>query len=243
MYIESKKRSLVKAISWRIFATAITTIIVYILFKRIDLAIAAGIIESISKIIIYFTHERIWDKVNFGRKRVEPFVLWFTGLPLSGKTTIANMVYEKLKDKNNILLQRIDSHDIRSMIPDIGYTKPDRILHLKRIGFLIKILQKNSISVIASFVSPYKEIREFLRKNSNNFVEIYVKASVNECRKRDDRGLYERAEIGEIKNFTGIHEPYEESEHPEIILDTEKNSPEQCAKIVVNYVMKNLVKF
>ena len=242
MYIESKRRSLVKAISWRVFATATTTIIVYLLFKRIDLAIAAGIIESISKIIIYFIHERIWEKVNFGRKRVEPFVLWFTGLPLSGKSTIADKVYEKLKKTNNVLIQRIDSHDVRSMIPEIGYSKPERILHLKRVGYLIKILQNNSISVIASFVSPYKEIREFLRENSKNFVEIYVKASIDECRKRDNRGLYERAELGEIKNFTGIHEPYEEPEKPEIILDTEKNSPEQCAKIVMEYVRKNFVR-
>ncbi len=242
MYIESKRRSLVKAISWRVFATATTTIIVYLLFKRIDLAIAAGIIESISKIIIYFIHERIWEKVNFGRKRVEPFVLWFTGLPLSGKSTIADKVYEKLKKTNNVLIQRIDSHDVRSMIPEIGYSKPERILHLKRVGYLIKILQNNSISVIASFVSPYKEIREFLRENSKNFVEIYVKASIDECRKRDNRGLYERAELGEIKNFTGIHESYEEPEKPEIILDTEKNSPEQCAKIVMEYVRKNFVR-
>jgi len=242
MFIETKRRSLVKAISWRVFATATTTIIVYFLFKRIDLAIVAGIIESISKIIIYFIHERIWEKINFGRKRINPFVLWFTGLPLSGKSTIADKVYEKLKKNNNILIQRIDSHDVRSMIPEIGYSKPERILHLKRVGYLIKILQNNSISVIASFVSPYKEIREFLRNNSKNFVEIYVKASVNECRKRDNRGLYEKAELGEIKNFTGIHEPYEEPENPELILDTEKYSPEHLAEVVYDYVVKKMIK-
>ncbi len=242
MIIETKYRSLVKAISWRIVATATTTIIVFLLFKRIDLAIAAGIIESISKIFIYFIHERIWEKVNFGRKRVTPFVLWFTGLPFSGKTTIADIVFEKLSKNNKILLQRLDSREIRTMIPEIGYTKPERVLHLKRIAYLIKILQRNSISVIASFVSPYKEIREFLRKNTYNFVEVYVKASLDTCRQRDFKGLYEKAEIGKIKNFTGIHEPYEEPNNPEIILDTEKYTPEQLANIVIDYVKKNLIK-
>ncbi len=242
MYIETKRRSLLKAISWRIFATATTTIIVFILFKRIDLAIAAGVIESVSKIIIYFFHERIWDKINFGKKKVEPFVLWFTGLPLSGKTTIADLVFEKLKSKNNILLQRLDSKDIRTLIPEIGYTKPERILHLKRVGYLIKILQENSISVIASFVSPYKEIRDFLRMNNKNFVEIYVKASIESCKKRDFKGLYEKAELGEISNFTGIHEPFEEPECADLILDTEKYSPEELAKVVYDYVIKTFLK-
>ncbi len=242
MYIETNKRSLLKAISWRFIATATTTLIVYILFKRIDLAVVAGVFESVSKIIIYFIHERIWDRINFGRKKVDPFVLWFTGLPLSGKTTIADLVYKKLSKNNKILLQRIDSKDIRTMIPEIGYTKSERILHLKRVAYLIKILQNNSISVIASFVSPYKEIRDFLRNNTKNFVEIYVKASIEECKKRDLKGLYEKAELGEIKNFTGIHEPYEEPENPEILLDTENYNPDQLADIVVDYVKRKLIK-
>ncbi|WP_022671134.1 adenylyl-sulfate kinase [Hippea alviniae] len=242
MFIETKTRSLLKAVSWRVFATSITILIVFIFFGKLELAIAAGILESISKIIMYFVHERIWNKINFGRKRVEPFVLWFTGLPLSGKTTIANAVYEKLKGIKNLPIQRIDSKDIREMIPEIGYDREDRVRHLKRVGFLIKVLQSNSISVVASFVSPYKDIREFLRKNTKNFIEIYVKASIDECKRRDYKGVYKKAEIGEIKNLTGIHEPYEEPDSAEIVLDTEKYSIEEMTEIVYKYVMKNIVK-
>ncbi len=242
MYIESKKRSFIKAISWRFFATATTTVIVFFLFKRLDLAIAAGIIESVTKILIYFIHERIWEKIKFGRKRIEPFLLWFTGLPLSGKTTIADNVYKKLKQNKNILIQRIDSSDIRNMIPEIGFSKKERILHLKRVAFLIKTLQNNYISVIASFVSPYKEIRKYLKDNTSNYIEIYVKASVETCKKRDYKGIYEKAEAGFIKNFTGIHEHYEESKNPDLILDTEKFSAEELAEKVYNYVIKNLIK-
>ena len=242
MYIETKRRSLVKAISWRLFATATTTLIVYIFFKRIDLAIAAGIAESISKIFLYFIHERLWGKIKFGKKRVEPFVLWFTGLPLSGKTTIANLVYDKLKNFDHLLIQTVDSKDIRDMIPEIGYTKEDRVIHLKRVAFLIKILQGNSISVIASFVSPYKEIRNYIRQNTKNFVEIYVKASLDSCIKRDYKGTYTKAKNGEALNITGIHEPYEEPENAELILDTEKYSPEYLAEVVYDYVAKKLIK-
>ena len=242
MFIETKTRSLLKAISWRVFATSVTILIVFIFFGKLDLAIAAGVLESLSKIVIYFIHERIWNKINFGRKEIEPFVLWFTGLPLSGKTTIADKVFERLKEIKNLPIQRIDSRDIREMIPEIGYTKEDRIRHLKRVAFLIKVLQSNSISVVASFVSPYREIRRFIRENSKNFVEIYVKAEVEECKKRDYKGVYKKAKTGEIKNLTGIHEPYEEPDSAEIVLDTQKYSVEEMADIVYKYVMKNIVK-
>jgi adenylylsulfate kinase len=242
MYLESKRRSLIKAVSWRIFATLTTSLIVFIFFGRIDLAIAVGIVESITKIAIYFTHERVWEKIKFGKKRITPFVLWFTGLPFSGKTTIADLVFEKLSSLEKFPIQRLDSKDVRTMIPEIGFSKPERILHLKRVAFLIKILQGNSISVIASFVSPYAEIREFLRNNTEKYIEVYVKASIEECKKRDFKGMYEKAELGKIKNFTGIHEPYEEPKNPEIILDTEKHTAEELADKVIRYVKKNLIK-
>ncbi len=238
MFIETKRRSLVKAVSWRILATTITTGIVYALFGRLDLAVAAGVIESTSKIVMYFVHERIWERIGFGRKKVKPFVLWFTGLPLSGKTAIADVVYEKLKRNDKLPLQRLDSREIREMIPELGFDRRDRILHLKRVAFLIRILQSNSISVVASFVSPYREVREFIRNHTDNFIEIYVKASVETCMKRDYKGVYEKAKRGEIKNLTGVDEPYEEPETPEIVLDTEKYSKEELADMVYKYVRK-----
>jgi len=242
MFIETKKRSLLKAISWRFFASATTTIIVFIFFGRLDLAFAAGVTETVIKIGIYFIHERIWDKIKFGKKKVEPFVLWFTGLPLSGKSTIADIVYEKLERYDHIPVQRLDSKDIRDMIPDIGYTRSERVIHLKRVAFLIKTLQSNSISVIASFVSPYRDIREYIRNNTKNFVEIYVKADVEDCKKRDYKGVYEKAEKGELANLTGVHEPYEEPKNPELILDTERYSAEELADKVYEYVIKRLIK-
>lgn len=97
MYKETNKRSIVKGISWRVVATTTTIIIVYFFFGRLDLAIAAGMIETVLKIGLFWGHERIWHKVRWGKKKIDPFSLWFTGLPLSGKTTIAGKVYEELK--------------------------------------------------------------------------------------------------------------------------------------------------
>ncbi|WP_197585812.1 adenylyl-sulfate kinase [Thermosulfidibacter takaii] len=233
---------MIKAISWRFFASATTTIIVFLFFGRLDLAFAAGVTETLAKIGLYFVHERIWERIKFGKKKVEPFVLWFTGLPLSGKTTIADKVYEKLQKYDHLPIQRLDSKEVRNMVPEIGFTKEERIIHLKRIAFLIKTLQANSISVIASFVSPYRDIRDYIRRNTQNFVEIYVKADIEDCKKRDYKGVYERAAKGEIKNLTGVHEPYEEPESPELVLDTSKYSADELANMVYEYVVRNLIK-
>ncbi len=241
MYIETKTRSLLKAISWRIFATTTTTIIVYIFFKRLDLAIAAGAVESVAKIIIYFVHERLWNKIKIGKKKIEPFVLWFTGLPKSGKTTIADAVFEKLKKYDYIPIERIDSKDIRDLIPEIGFDRESRNIHLKRVGILIKRLQKNHTSVVASFVSPYKETRDCLRDMTENFVEIYVKASLETCMKRDKKGVYKEAMEGKRKNFTGVSDDYDEPENPDLVLNTEQLSVEESAQRVVELVKKRFI--
>lgn len=241
MYKETNTRSIAKGISWRFVATGTTIIIVYIFFGRLDLAVAAGLIETVLKVALYWGHEKIWQKIRWGRKRIEPFNLWFTGLPLSGKTTIADKVYEKLK-KLDIPLERIDSKDIRELIPDIGYTREDRNRHIKRIGHLISTLQKNSVSTVASFVSPYRESRKAIRTMVKNNIVVYVKADIQTCMERDYKGVYKKAMSGELKNFTGISDIYEEPQHAEIIIDTQKIGPDEAAEIIYKYVKRNYVK-
>ena len=241
MYKETNRRSIVKGISWRIVATTTTTVIVYVFFGRLDLAIMAGLIETVLKVGLYWGHERIWQKIRWGKERIEPFNLWFTGLPLSGKTTIADLVYEKLKEMQ-VPVERIDSRDIRELVPNIGYTREDRNRHMKRIGHLIQTLQNNSVSTVASFVSPYKESRKTIRQMVKNNIVVYVKADVETCKERDYKGVYARALSGELKNFTGVSDVYEEPEHAEIVVDTTKESPEEAAERIVNYVKKHYIK-
>jgi len=241
MYRETNKRSIVKGISWRLVATGTTITIVYLFFGKLDLAIATGLIESALKVGLYWAHERIWFKIRWGRKKIDPFNLWFTGLPLSGKTTIADRVYSEL-DKLHIPLERIDSKDIRELIPNIGYTREDRNRHMHRIGNLICTLQNNSISTVASFVSPYRESRKAIREMVKNNVVVYVKADIETCKKRDYKGAYAKALSGEYQNFSGVNDVYEEPEHAEIVIDTDKLSVDEAVQIIVKYIKKNYVK-
>lgn len=242
MYKDTNKRSIVKGISWRVVATTTTVIIVYVFFGRLDLAIAAGVLETILKVALYWAHERAWFKINWGRKKIEPFNLWFTGLPLSGKTTLANSVYAEL-EKLHIPLERLDSKDVRDLIPDIGYTREDRNRHMHRIGHLIKTLQNNSISTVSSFVSPYKESRKAIRKMVKNNIVVYVKADIETCKQRDASGKYEKALRGEYQNFTGVSDIYEEPEHAEIIIDTDSISVEEAKKRILFFIKKRYIKY
>ena len=241
MYRETNQRSIVKGISWRVVATTTTIIIVYVFFGRLDLAIAAGMIETVLKVGLYWAHERAWFKVHWGKKRIEPFNLWFTGLPLSGKTTVADKVYTEL-EKLDIPIERIDSKDIRDLIPDIGYSREDRNRHMHRIGNLVRTLQNNSISTVASFVSPYKESRKAIREMVKNNIVVYNKADIETCKERDYKGKYQRAISGELQNFPGINDVYEEPQHAEIIIDTDKMSADEAANLIAKYVKRHYVK-
>ncbi len=241
MIVETTKRSMAKAISWRIFATLTTMTIVYIVFGNLTMAGVVGGFEFIAKIFVYFIHERMWNKINFGKKELEPFVIWITGLPLSGKTTIGDGVAEKLK-KIGLKVERLDGRDIRKLFPKTGFTRQDRIVHNERVAHLASILERNGICVVASFVSPYEEMRRFARNVCKNFVEVYLKCDVKTCERRDREGLYERARRGEIKNFTGISDPYEEPKDPEITIDVRKTDTETAIKEIVSYIKGRYLK-
>lgn len=241
MYKDTNKRSIVKGISWRAIATTTTIIIVYFFFGRLDLAIAAGLLETVLKVGLYWAHERAWFKITWGRKRIEPFNLWFTGLPLSGKSIIADKVYKEL-ERLHIPIERIDSKDVRELIPDIGYTRVDRNRHMHRIGHLIKTLQNNSISTVASFVSPYKESRRAIREMVKNNIIVYVKADIETCKRRDTKGKFDKAIRGEYKNFTGINDVYEEPTHAEVVIDTDNTSVSEATQIIIKYIKKKYIK-
>lgn len=242
MIIETKYRSLAKAITWRIIATLTTITLVYIFFGRLELAAAVGGLEILLKLLFNFLHERAWLFIKFGKKKLEPFVLWFTGIPVSGKTTIADLVYNNIS-QGEMEVERLDGSHVRELFPEVGFTRKERIAHLKRVSHVIRMLEKNNVSVVASFISPYIEAREEIRHMiKENFIEIYVKASVETCKKRDKKGMYEKAEKGIIKNFTGISDVYEEPRSPALVLDTESFTPEQCCEQVISYVEKYLLK-
>lgn len=159
-------------------------------------------------------------------------VLWFTGLSGSGKSTIAERVHAEL-ERRGTEVEYLDGDALRSVFPGTGFTRPEREEHLRRTGYLASRLEAHSVTVVASFVSPYREVRNSIRELCRNFLEIYVSTPLEECERRDVKGLYARARRGEISNFTGIDDPYEPPEHPELTLDTRSLSvDESVAKVL-----------
>jgi adenylyl-sulfate kinase len=164
------------------------------------------------------------------------FTLWFTGLSGSGKTTIAHLVGPEL-DRRGLVVEYLDGDTIRTHLSkELGFSKEDRDTHIERVGWVASRLTRQGGAVIAAAISPYEETRRKARElveEFGTFVEIYVKASVDECARRDVKGLYEKAFKGEIKEFTGVNDPYEEPSAPDLVLDSEQHSPEESAALVV----------
>jgi len=161
-------------------------------------------------------------------------VIWLTGIPASGKTTIAALLMDYYKQKN-LPVDILDGDEIRKTLSsDLGFSEKDRKEHNRRVIFVAKLLSKNGVTVIIPLISPYRETREFARKELPNFIEVWVKASVEECKKRDPKGLYKKALVGEIKNLTGLQAPYEEPKNPELIIDTEKQTPQESLEMILS---------
>ena len=169
---------------------------------------------------------------------MEAPVIWLTGIPGSGKTTLA-LELQKFYQKKGLPIEILDGDEIRKTLSkDLGFSPEDRKEHNRRVIFVAQILAKNGITTIVPLISPYRETRANARKEIPNFVEVWVKASVDECKKRDPKGLYKKALAGEIKNLTGLQAPYEEPENAELVLDTEKHSVEESTDLITSTLKK-----
>lgn len=154
------------------------------------------------------------------------FTIWFTGLSGSGKTTLAQLVELSLRQKG-YKVELLDGDVVRTNLSKgLGFSKRDRNINIRRIGFVCNLLTRNGVVAIAAAISPYWRTREQVRKEIGDFVEVYCKCPVEVCIKRDVKGLYKRAQSGEISNFTGISDPYEEPKYPEVVVETNKESVE-----------------
>ena len=159
--------------------------------------------------------------------------LWFTGLPCSGKSAVADRVAEILREQG-LRTERLDGDIVRkSLTRDLGFSKKDRDENIRRITFVAKLLTRNGVIVLTSFISPYREVRAYACEEIGSFIEVYVKCSLDVCIKRDIKGMYEKAIKGEVKEFTGISDPYEEPLDPDILLETDKEELEESAAKVI----------
>jgi adenylylsulfate kinase len=185
-----------------------------------------------------------WHHATVTRQRREnlnghrSFILWFTGLSSSGKSTIAHEVEERLYQRGCRTFV-FDGDNVRhGLNSDLAFSKEDRRENIRRIGEICKLFTEAGIISLTAFISPYRKDRDRIRSlvKHGDFIEIYCHCSLNECERRDTKNLYTRAKTGDVKEFTGISSPYEKPEDPEIIVDTEINAIDECVNIIIDYL-------
>lgn len=157
------------------------------------------------------------------------YVLWMTGLSGAGKTTIALDLEQKLLERG-LKVERLDGDVVReSLTRDLGFTAEDRRKNIERVTFVAKLLSRNGVGTVCSFISPYQSVRDLVRENTTNFLEVYIDAPLDVVIDRDVKGLYAKALAGEIPNFTGISDPFEAPENPDIHIRTDLGTVEECS--------------
>lgn len=157
------------------------------------------------------------------------FTLWFTGLSGAGKSTLSQVIEQRLKACGRNV-EMLDGDIVRTHLSKgLGFSREDRNINIQRIAFVCNLLTRNGVVSITAAISPYREAREWARKAIGDFVEVYVKCPLEVCRQRDVKGLYKLADEGMIKGFTGVDDPYEEPEHPDLVVETDKEMIEQSA--------------
>jgi adenylylsulfate kinase len=155
------------------------------------------------------------------------FTIWFTGLSGSGKSTLSEVIEHRLKVRGRNV-EILDGDVVRTHLSKgLGFSKEDRDTNIKRIAFVCGLLTRNDIACISAAISPYRETRAWARNHIGNFVEVYVKCPIDVCRQRDVKGLYKLADEGKIKGFTGVDDPYEEPDHAELVVETDKETVEE----------------
>lgn len=164
------------------------------------------------------------------------FVLWFTGYSGAGKSTIAGLVVDELR-RRSVAVELLDGDDVRTHLSKgLSFSKEDRDTNVRRIGWVAGLLSRHGVGAVTAAISPYVDVRAEAREMATNFVEIFVDAPLEECRQRDVKGLYAKADRGEIPNFTGISDPYEAPPNPEVHVHTDQESPQESAQHVLDYL-------
>jgi adenylylsulfate kinase len=179
--------------------------------------------------------------IEYGNQ--QGFTIWFTGWSGAGKTTLAIEVEKALRKTGIRFIQHLDGDIVREdLTRDLGFSKEDRNENIRRVAFVAALLSRNGVATLVSFISPYRETRDRARASCDNFIEVYVKCDPDILISRDVKGFYKKAIKGEIRNFTGINDPYEEPLNPEIIVDTGIMSVEEARDAILTYLReKNLV--
>ena len=162
------------------------------------------------------------------------FTIWFTGLSGSGKSTLSEIIEQRLRARGRNV-EILDGDVVRTHLSKgLGFSKEDRDTNIKRIAFVCSLLTRNGVVCISAAIAPYRDARAWARQEIGNFVEIYVKCPLEVCRQRDVKGLYKLVDEGKMKNFTGVDDPYEAPEHPELVIETDKETIEESVARILS---------
>ena len=235
--IDSTKRTFSKAISWKTSGFLILSALAYIITGSLkDTSIIAAVYHVIMLIFYYF-HEKIWNRILWGK--TSGLFIQMTGLSGSGKTTIARDVEKRLKNRG-LKVETIDGDEYREGIcSDLTFSKEDRNTNIRRLGFVGKVLARNNVVVIMSTINPYDNIRKEL-KEIHGARTIFIDCSIEECIERDIKGLYKKALLGEIKNFTGISDPFEVPKDADLVIKTDKLNIKKSAELLEKFILKQI---
>ena len=224
-----------KTILYRLLSFGLTAGFVYFLTRNITQALQFSMLIEIVKLGMYFIYECLFNK-KFKLSKDEGFTLWATGCSGAGKSTLLDAVSEELQ-KSDRRVERLDGDIVRqSLCVDLGFSQKDRNLNIQRVTFVAKMLSKNGVGVLCSFISPYRAIRQYVRENTTNFIELHLTTSKQCLVDRDPKGLYKLAIEGKIKNLTGFDGAYEKPYSAEININTETTSLEDSVQIVLDYL-------
>tara|TARA_A100001515_G_scaffold23433_1_gene18068 strand:- start:49599 stop:50330 length:732 start_codon:yes stop_codon:yes gene_type:complete len=241
--IDTSKRSITKAITWKSLGFFIISLLSYAATKSVEKTFFVALTYHFIMLCLFIIHEKLWNFIKWGK--TSGLFIQMTGLSGAGKTTLASLVSKSLS-KKGILVEVIDGDEYRKeLCEDLGFSKKDRQENIKRLSFVGKVLGRNNVVCIMSAINPYNSTRDKIKKSVPDSRLVYIKCSLDEVIKRDVKGLYKRALLPKnhedhIPNFTGISDPFEEPTQSDLVLQTDELSLKQAAAKLEKYILKQI---
>lgn len=229
MFVDTRWRTLAKTLTWRLAALMGTVLVVWLLTGRPGVALALGGFEAFAKLAMYYFHERIWERVRFGRRMTGGAVFWLTGLSGAGKATLARELAQAIAERGH-RVEHLDGARVRQLVPHTGFEPTERRQYVRSVGLLASILEANGTFVVVSLCSPHADARADARALCGRFLEIHVATPLAVCERRDRSGLYEGARAGRVRHVAGVDEPYEAPAAPEVRVDLSHTRASDAAR-------------